>query len=143
MSNLDKMFARLGQENPAQVTSLSLSTNKPRLKGIIDPEELATYNSNGGNYYDAEDTTRSDEIRAQNQSNLEVLGKGMANLGVSLAKNIADIPGYLVGIGTAPVVGASTWLSGGDGWAAAANMAFDNQYLQTVQGIKEILMRAH
>lgn len=137
MSNLDKMFARLGQENPAQVTSLSLSTNKPRLKGTIDPEELATYNYNGGNYYDAEDTTRSDEIRAQNQSNWKVLGKGMANLGVSLAKNIADIPGYLVGIGTAPVVGASTWLSGGDGWAAAANMAFDNQYLQTVQGIKD------
>lgn len=137
MSNLDKMFAMLGQENPAQVTSSSLAPNKPRLKGTIDPEELATYDYNGGNYYDAEDVTKSDEIRANNQGYVDIIGKGLANIGVSVLKNVAEAPAYLATIPTSPLVGIGTAMSGGNGWEAMGTYVFNNKYLETVQGIKD------
>ena len=100
------------------------------------PDDFKSYGEYGVQY-DPTNPEASQEARADNQGYVDIIGKGLANIGVSVLKNVAEAPAYLTTIATSPLVGIGTAMSGGNGWEAMGTYVFNNQYLQTVQGIKD------
>jgi hypothetical protein len=137
MGKLDAMYAMMGDKSMRPRTSLSESDETNVIYGTTPQKELDTYTYEGLNYYNPEDPEASQEARADNQGYVDILGKGLANMGVSLLKNVAEAPAYIATIATSPLVGVGTAMSGGNGWEAMGTYVFNNQYLQTVQGIKD------
>jgi hypothetical protein len=137
MGKLDAMYAMMGDKPIRPRTSLSESDETNVIYGTTPQKELDTYTYEGLNYYNPTDPEASQEARADNQGYVDIIGKGLANMGVSLLKNVAEAPAYIATIATSPLVGVGTALSGGNGWEAMGTYVFNNQYLQTVQGIKD------
>jgi len=137
MGKLDAMYAMMGDKPIRPRTSLSESDETNVIYGTTPQKELDTYTYEGLNYYNPTDPEASQEARADNQGYVDIIGKGLANMGVSLLKNVAEAPAYIATIATSPLVGVGTAMSGGNGWEAMGTYVFNNQYLQTVQGIKD------
>lgn len=131
------MYAMMGDKPMRPRTSLSESDETNVVYGTIPQKELDTYSYEGLNYYNPEDPEASQEARADNQGYVDIIGKGLANIGVSVLKNVAEAPAYLATIATSPLVGIGTAMSGGNGWEAMGTYVFNNKYLETVQGIKD------
>jgi len=89
MGKLDAMYAMMGDKPIRPRTSLSESDETNVIYGTTPQKELDTYTYEGLNYYNPTDPEASQEARADNQGYVDIIGKGLANMGVSLLKNVA------------------------------------------------------
>lgn len=139
MSLLDDLIKKAGGKVPRASSAerdYEAQFGSTDLEKYTLPEDFQSYDTYGVQY-DPKDPIGSAEARAQNQGYVDIIGKGLANIGVSFLKNVAETPAYLATIPTSPLVGIGTAMSGGNGWEAMGTYVFNNKYLETIQGIKD------
>jgi len=139
MSITDKYIKQYGGTPPMPGSSAAMADEKygrEESQSYALPDDFKSYGEYGVQY-DSTNPEASQEARADNQGYVDIIGKGLANIGVSVLKNVAEAPAYLATIATSPLVGIGTAMSGGNGWEAMGTYVFNNKYLETVQGIKD------